>query len=195
MEGKNSMIGLLTGIIRNNQTSPLIVDVSGVGYLVSVPEKLLSSLIVDQKQTLHIHTHVRDDALELFGFTTYEDLHLFELLLTVSGIGPKTALLVMNRGVNAVQKAVQDSNVDFFTDIPRLGKKNAQKIIIELKTKLGGMTDLDLSHEGPSETKQLMEALQSMGFRNHEIIIAIKKLDDTMSFEQKFRSALKLLGK
>jgi Holliday junction DNA helicase RuvA len=190
------MIGQLTGTITTNRRNPLLIDVQGVGYIVHVPEKLLSRVDPSGKQTLLIHSHIREDAFDLYGFLEESELVLFELLLTVSGIGPKTALLVIDRGADATKTAVQQSDVDFFTSIPRLGRKNAQKIIIELKTKLGATKDLDLSDSAEGETKQLMEALMDMGFHKQKVREVMGKLDPTSkTIEQKMRNALKLLGK
>jgi len=190
------MIGQLTGTIVTENRNPLIIDVSGVGYRVFVPPLELSRLPKNSIRTLTIYTSVKDDAIDLYGFLTFEELGLFELLLTVSGIGPKTGLLVINRGVELVTKAIMQSDVTFFMTIPRLGKKNAQKIIIELKSKLGSMKDLDLTESETSETKDIMDALTSMGFEKSEVLAAIKKLSpDYTTTEQKLKAALKLLGR
>jgi Holliday junction DNA helicase RuvA len=189
------MIGKLTGIIDSTTGNPLLIDVRGVGYLVHVPERYLASIKVGKPHTLFIHSHIREDVFDLYGFVSQQDLALFELLLTVSGIGPKTALVVIDRGVPAVETAVRKSDVDFFTTIPRLGTKNAQKIIIELKSKLGSSKMLNLEGES-GDTKQVMDALSSMGFDRHEIRDSVKKLDaKDISVEQKIRHALKLLGR
>lgn len=189
------MIGMLTGTVSRTTHNPIIVDVHGVGYAVHVPPHTATHLPMHGTQTFFIHTHVSDDALDLYGFLTQEELDLFTLLLTVSGIGPRTATLIMDRSASAIQTAIMTSDVDFFTTIPRLGRKNAQKIIIELKSKLGSTKDLDLSDESEGETKQLLDALLSMGFARSEIIGAIKKLDKTdVTIEQKIRHALKNLG-
>lgn len=189
------MIGRLTGIIESNKTNPIIIDVHGVGYLVHVPERYMATIRTGKQHALFIHSHIREDAFDLYGFASLPDLALFELLLTVSGIGPKTALVVIDRGVDAVENAVRKSDVDFFTTIPRLGTKNAQKIIIELKSKLGSSSMLNLEGES-GDTKQVIEALTSMGFDRHEIREVIKKLDTKdISIEQKIRHALRLLGK
>jgi len=183
------MIGKLTGIIETNTTNPLIIDIHGVGYLVHVPEKFLTHINIGKQHTLFIHSHIREDAYDLYGFESKQDLIFFELLLTVSGVGPKTALLVIDHGVESVESAVQKGDVEFFTSIPRLGTKNAQKIIIELKGKL------DLT-ESSGDTKQIIDALSGMGFDKHEIRGALKKLDTKdISIEQKIKHALKLLGK
>ncbi|MCX6791976.1 MAG: Holliday junction branch migration protein RuvA [Candidatus Gottesmanbacteria bacterium] len=190
------MIGRLTGTIDSHINNPLIIDVHGVGYVVRVPERYLASIKPGRQHTLLIHSHIREDAFDLYGFASKRELVLFELLLTVSGIGPKTALNVVDRGVESVEDSVRKSDVDFFTTIPRLGTKNAQKIIIELKSKLGSSHMLDLTGADSSETKQIVEALTSMGFDKQEIREALKKLDTKdVTVEQKIRHALKLLGK
>lgn len=170
--------------------------VNGVGYSVHVPAKLMSQFKKDDKKTLFVHTHVREDALDLYGFTDIKELDLFNLLLEVSGVGPKTALLVIDHGVDPVINAVSTSDVEFFQTIPRLGKKNAQKIIIELKSKLGSIKELDLSGGESGETKEVLEALSSMGFEKKEILLALKKLDEKdVTIEQKIRKALRFIGK
>ena len=186
------MIGLLKGTIAKRK-NPMILLVGGVGYAVHVPEGIVSHTHQNEECTLYTHTHVTDDAITLFGFTKEEDLALFELLLTVSGIGPKTALAIIDRGALPIRKAINESDVDFFTMIPRLGKKNAQKIIIELRTKLGSIAELDLTADN-SETKQIRDALESMGFARGEIMEALKT-DKGTTVEEKIREALKFLGK
>ncbi len=188
------MIGFLSGSVKDKY--PTIIDVGGVGYLVHVPDRTSEHLTVNSSCQLYIHTHVREDALDLYGFATKEELRLFELLLTVSGVGPRTGLTILNRGVSEIEKAVRESDVEFFTMIPRLGRKNAQKIIIELKNKLGSVHDLDLKETDNGETKQVIEALLSMGFAKGEVAGTIKKLGATeISVEQKIRRALQLLGR
>ena len=186
------MIGLLKGTVHQRK-NPLIVLVGGVGYSVNVPEGVVSHTRQNEQCTLSIHTHVTDDAISLYGFTKEEDLMLFELLLTVGGIGPKTALAIIDRGSQHVQNAISKSDVDFFTTIPRLGKKNAQKIIIELRSKLGSIAELDLAGDD-SETKQIRLALESMGFGRGEILEALKNVKGVTT-EEKIREALKYLGK
>lgn len=170
--------------------------VGGVGYAVSVPERVGQILGAGQKHTLYIHMRVEDERIALYGFPTSVELALFELLLTVSGVGPRTALAIINRGESPVREAVQKSDVAFFTTIPRVGTKNAQKIIIELKSKLGSSRELDLSDESIGETNQVLEALLSMGFERNEAIRALRKLDDRdITLADKIRHALQLLGR
>lgn len=187
------MIGALTGSVFTNNKNPIILFVGGVGYAVHIPVRVTRELTAEKIYTLFIHTHVREDALDLYGFLTQEDLALFELLLDVSGIGPRTALAVLDRGAESVRHAIVEGDVDFFVTIPRLGRKNAQKIIIELKSKLGSLTDLDLSDDAQSETKQLFDALLSMGFDRKEAISIVKKVPSALPLEEKIRTALQLL--
>lgn len=190
------MIGALKGTVLAKNRNPLILMVGDVGYAVSVPQQLWNELHLGDKVLLYVYTYVREDALNLYGFNTPQDLELFELLQTVSGIGPRTAITIIDRGASAIQKAVAGGDVEFFTTIPRLGKKNAQKIIIELKNKLGAGGELDLSGEATSETKEIIEALLSMGFGRQEAIGAIKNLDASdATLAQKIKHALKLLAK
>ena len=92
------MIAQLKGTIISNTSNPIVIDVSGVGYGVYMPQSMAANLKLGTVSTIFIHTHVREDALQLFGFLTRDDQRIFELLVTVSGVGPKTALTVMDRG-------------------------------------------------------------------------------------------------
>jgi len=190
------MIGALNGTVHTIKKNPILFFAGDVGYAVSITDSLAKKLTPGKKTFLYIHTHIREDAFDLFGFSSEEELALFELLLTVSGVGPKTALLVLNGGEEAIKHAVQTGNVDFFTSIPRLGKKNAQKIIIELKNKLGSIGELDLRDDHSEETDEMVDALVSMGFVKKEVLAIIKKIPSSeTTVEQKLKSALKLLGK
>ncbi len=191
------MIGALTGTVFSSSRNPLILMVGGVGYRVFITEKLGSLVKTNETITLFTHLHVREDALDLYGFGQPEELALFALLITVSGIGPRTGLAIISRGVTPIQKAVTSSDVTFFTTIPRVGKKNAQKIIIELKTKLGSIADLNLAENLGDETKDVLDALTGMGFGRSEVLEAIKNLNPEVQegVEEKIRHALRLLGK
>jgi len=188
------MIAQLTGTVVRSIRNPLILDVHGVGYAVWVPQYMLQTTAPGQIHTVMTHTYVREDALMLYGFASDEELTLFNLLLTVSGIGPKTALAVLDQGSSAIRTAIATADVEFFMAIPRLGKKNAQKIIIELKTKLHSPADLDLSAQESTDAKQITAALIAMGFDKKEAMEAMKKLPLEGTIEQKLKFALKMLG-
>lgn len=191
------MIGLLNGSVVYKTNTSIILDVSGVGYKVLVPDSILASLTLNQEHVhLFIYTHVREESLDLYGFQSPEDLRLFEYLIGVSGVGPKSALGVFSIGNRSdIIRAIATGNVEFFTSVPRLGKKNAQKIIIELKSKLGSTQDLDLSG-GEVENSDVIEALQGFGFSKQEAQKALNALNGQAATpEEQIRLALKYLGK
>lgn len=190
------MISYLKGTIKIKGSGYVIILVGGVGYKVFVPQDLLSSVKIDKPFSIFTYTHVREDALNLYGFSTQEDLALFELFLKVSGIGPKLALSIFaSAKVEKIKQAIIKGDVEFFTSIPRLGRKNAQKIIIELRSKLGSLDELDLTYES-DETKQIVEALKSFGFNIKEAKEAVKATrEEKGNTSDKIRQALKWLGK
>lgn len=191
------MIGSLKGIVEIIDASFVLIDVNGVGYKVLVSSSLLSKLRIGDLIKLFTHTHVREDVLDLYGFLEILDLKLFELLISVSGVGPKTALGIFSVGPQEeIIKAITTGNTEFFTGVPRLGKKNAQKIIIELKSKLGSVTDFDLNSLGGGENKEVFDALKNFGFSAKEVREAIKNIKAKgATVEEKVKLALKQLGK
>lgn len=190
------MISYLSGAIKFKTSSFLTLLTSGVGYKVYVPANIITDSKLNQPLSLFIHTHVKEDTLDLYGFTGSEDLALFELLLGVSGIGPKIAISIFGSGkLPKIKEAIVKGDVDFFTSVPRLGRKNAQKIIIELRPKLGSLGELDLTSEG-GESKEILDALKSFGFSALEAKEALKSIRDFEgSTSDKIRQALKYLGK
>lgn len=190
------MIGQLIGKPKEGYEGTIIIDAGGVGYQVRVPVRLNDQVMARPYATLYIHTHVREDALDLYGFITKEELQLFKMLINVSGIGPKTAINILNMDASKIKQAVLESDISFFTQIPKVGTKNAQKIIIELKTKLGSLKELDLSGKTGEEVKDMVDALVGMGFSHKESLAAVKQLPkDVVQLEDKIRLALKLLRK
>lgn len=187
------MIGFLTGTVQK-LTNSVILHVNGVGYRVEIGHSLMNSLQHDQTSSLFIYTHVREDALKLFGFASEQDLSLFELVLSVSGVGPKTALALVDAGTNRLVSAVQNANVSFFKSIPRVGKKLAQKIIIELKSKLGGLKELELGPLSDNE-RDVLEGLKNLGFDENHIQQVLNDMDRTQSVEKMLKEAVKKLSK
>lgn len=169
------MIGYLRGtpVI---QSPDLLIIVQGVGYRVKVGSATMAAAAGVTDLELHIYTHVREDALELFGFSDLSQRGMFELLLSVSGVGPRTALALSDLGSDQIVTAVQQADVQTFSSVPRVGKKLAQKIIIELKSKLGDLQDLNL---GPTSNAQrdVQDALLTLGFNEREIREATSGMD------------------
>jgi len=192
------MIGTLKGVIEYREDPFLIIDVNGVGYKVLVPTSVLSKINgTGDAIKLYTHTHVREDLLELYGFIDPADLKVFSLLIGVSGVGCRTALGIFSVGTRGdIIQAISTGDVTFFTSVPRLGKKNGQKIIIELKNKLGATGDINLSDDNGLEQQELINALKGFGFSQREAQEAIRGLNGKgETIEEKVRLALKNLGK
>lgn len=187
------MIGYLSGTVRFVRQQSAIIETGGVGYLVYLGSTFLGNVSPGSEISIFIHTVVKDDAIDLYGFSDERAIRLFEHLLSVSGVGPKTALTVVDRGVSAVEAAVIAGDVAFFTGIPRLGKKNAQKIIIDLKSKLGSLGDLDLNRNDDRD-QELVSALLSMGFRKSEVTETVTRIDPTLPLPERIRLSLRQMG-
>jgi Holliday junction DNA helicase RuvA len=132
------MIGRLSGIIAASRPDEVIVDVAGVGYRVHIPLSTFYMLVnAAGVVTLHIHTHVREEAIQLFGFWTEEERTAFQRLIAVSGIGPKIALSVLSGiGVGDLERAVDDGDRGVLERIPGIGRKTAERVILELRGRL-----------------------------------------------------------
>ena len=191
------MIGALKGTVDFLDKPFMVIDVNGVGYKVLISDSFYSKLTPGEKVKVYTYTHVREDALELFGFREIEDLKLFENLISVSGIGPKTALNIFSFGQRSdIVEAILKGDVSFFSSVPRLGTKNAQKIIIELKNKMGSTVDLDLSGKEQAENDEVVAALKNFGFTVSEAQKALREIKGKeLKPEEKIRLALKNLSR
>lgn len=189
-----SMIGYLSGTVKLT-TKSLLVVCNGVGYVVLVTQSTKLQVSSNKEVQLFIHSHIKEDAFDLYGFLTETEKELFLKLIGVDGVGPKTALGIMNRGVEEIVRAVRSADVAFFTSVPRVGKKSAQKIIIELRTKLGAGIDLDLS-EPEGKEKEVLEALISLGFSENEGRKVMQSFDiEPMRLEDAVKKAIQLLSR
>ncbi len=186
------MIGWLSGKLLAVDKDRIIVDANGVGYQVLPSAGVARNKVkIGEEIKLFIYTHVREDQLALFGFSNLEEKQMFELLLSVSGVGPKSALAVLSRGnPDEVREAVANADVEFFQSVPGLGKKTAQRIIVDLKSKLGDVQDLDLSGGNEAAVKELILALKSMGFSSDEARSAVKKVDLELPLDKQIKLAL-----
>jgi Holliday junction DNA helicase RuvA len=199
------MIAQLRGRLLQKQPNRLIVDVNGVGYDVHVP--LSTFYVLDElgdEVTLRIHTHVREDALLLYGFATSLELQIFERLISVSGIGPKLALAVLS-GIepNELVSAIRTANVARLTGIPGIGKKIAERIGLELKDKMASFLPAEAAASPAADDSEalrtdLLSALMNLGYHRplaeRAINQALKKADGA-SFEQSLKHALRELAK
>lgn len=184
------MIGYLSGKILFKEGNSLVIEAGGVGWEVFIPLFLWQNVHKGDEIGLHIYTHVREDEIKLFGFSAKANKEIFTHLISVSGIGPKLALNVLSqaKGSGAIVRAVEKADVEFFTSIKGLGKKGSQRIIVDLKSKIGGIADLEFESEQDTD---LLEALKGLGFSGEEIKKATKGIKKDLSLEEKIKMALR----
>ncbi len=194
------MYAYLKGRIERVAPCSVELDVNGVGYEVAIPLSTYSRLPgQDGTVKLFTHMHVREDVMSLFGFLTIEERELFRLLLAISGIGPKVALSVLSHmNPEEFLNAVRGHDVDALTRVSGVGKKSAQRIILELKSRVGEDAELDsilgLKTEAPSRT-EVVQALIALGCRQKEAAEAARKAEQELpvnaSIEELVKGALK----
>ena len=185
------MIGSLSGSITHKQGQELWLEVGGIGYRVFCGEKLLARTILGQELKLWIHTRVREDALELFGFEDIASLNIFERLLDASGVGPKTALAIVGTSSGeAIAQAIATADVDFFRQFKGVGAKGAQRIIVDLKNKVGDFGAL-FDGNGENNQDEALEALLQLGFDRKSALATLKNIDGALPVEERLKQALK----
>jgi Holliday junction DNA helicase RuvA len=172
------MIGSLTGTVTTLliDKSSIILTVQGVGYLVYTPSQTLASIRTGAELSLYTHLAVRETALDLYGFTTLDEKHFFEILIGISGVGPKSALSILSLAdVPTLHNAIAENNTDYLTKVSGIGKKLAQKIVLELKDKIG---TVELTGtQSHSDDASVIEALEAMGYKQAEAREVVKQLD------------------
>lgn len=191
------MIAFLTGRIAHKAAGYALLDVGGVGYRLNMTTGSLAALPAEGDEvTVHTYLHVREDELTLFGFEGVAEREAFERLLGVSGVGPKVALATLSSlTADALAAAVETSDVATVSSVPGIGKKTAQRIILELAGKLGG---LDVAASGGASSgaavAETTDALLAMGFSAAEVGAALKGAKSGSDAQALLRHALKRLG-
>lgn len=199
------MIGSLKGTVAQLEAEYCIVDTAGgVGYRVFMPSAHLAQLVLGKEVRIHVHTAVREDAILLYGFLSREYYDLFEILLTVSGVGPKMALGILSAiKPDAFYTAVSNKDIKMLVKLPGVGKKTAERMLLELKDKVSGSSDSDdvvqeiAEAGGSGAVAEAIEALVSLGYSNSEIMPVLKEITDcaSLSREAILRQALKLFAR
>jgi len=186
------MIGSIRGKIILKQERFVIVEAHGVGYKVSLSPDTISKLKDAEESFFYIHTHIREDAFDLYGFIDYEELEFFEMLINVSGIGPKGALAILTvANTDTLKRAIKTSDLPYLTKISGIGKKTAEKMVIELRDKIG-----EVATKGNlREELDALEALKSLGYSQNEARETLKRVSPELDTNKKIREALKILGK
>jgi Holliday junction DNA helicase RuvA len=180
------VIARLRGTVAARSPAGLLIDVGGVGYLVAATPRVTAR--VGEEATVEIHTHVREDALQLYGFASTDERDLFELLLGVSGIGPKVALAIVSGSPPAeLRRAIARDDLARFEAIPGIGRKTAQRVVMELKDKLGA-PELDAT---VGEGFEARDALVALGWNVIDADRVLGEIDDSLSTEEQVRQALR----
>jgi Holliday junction DNA helicase RuvA len=196
------MIGLLRGRLLEKRPNQVILDVSGVGYLVAVPLSTYAALgDLHAEVTLLIHTHVREDALALYGFLSAREKHFFELLLGASGVGPSLALKILSgMNVEELVPAIRTGDLARLTKIPGVGRKTAERMVVELKDKLEAVA-IETERPAPSSPAgveaDVKSALLNLGYDERTADAALaeaKRETGTSNFEKLLRVTLAALS-
>lgn len=185
------MIGSIKGKIIFKTDKYLIVETGGVGYKINVsPDASLMVFKISKEVFLWIHTHIREDAMDLYGFLDIKELEFFEMLISVSGIGPRSGLAILGiASIETLRKAIGTSDTSYLTKISGIGRKTAEKIVIELRDKMGK----EESDGSLQEEMDTLEALKALGYSQNEAREALKQTKATDT-NTKIKEALKILG-
>jgi len=201
------MFALITGKLAHKSASEVIVDVGGIGYQVYIPLSTFYELPeTGDHVSFHIHTHVKEDAIQLFGFRSHEEKSTFKLMIQVSGIGPKLAINVLS-GISAPElaRAVSGGDLARLVTIPGIGKKTAERMVLELKDKFSKLVKEEMA--GPAMTQvpddilmnDALSALENLGYKQPVAKKALEQvrgsLDGDLTIEELLKLALKFLAK
>lgn len=197
------MIGYLKGIVTHIFREYCFIDVHGVGYRVFVPASTMEKLTIGRETTVFTYMSVREDAILLYGFATQDEYELFMLLISVNGVGPKVALGILSAAnPDGFRLAVHQKNMKVLTKMPGIGKKTAERIVLELQDKIGPVDDgavADLSVPAAAASQgiaaETLAALVSLGYSEQEVLPVVEaKADTCQTVEQLLKEALKALG-
>jgi len=173
------LIGFLTGKIISAKPTQLLLDVNGVGYTVSISINTFEKISGKETASLHIYTNVKEDSISLFGFFTEAEKEMFEILISVSGVGPKSALgLLSGISVENLKHAIIEENVSRIVAVPGIGRKTAERLILELKSKVTEIEEDELAAH-PSSKQEAISALTTLGYNIKFAEIAVIKILST----------------
>ena len=194
------MIGRISGTLLEKHPPLVLVDVGGVGYEIDVPMSTFYNLpAIGEKIALHTQLIVREDAHQLYGFSTHDERAAFRQLLKISGVGPKLALTILSgMSVAELSHVVAAQEVGRLTKIPGIGKKTAERLLLELRDKLPGAAAALLSsgaEPGPVARNDVLDALLALGYNEREASWAVKQLPVNLDVSDSIRQALKFLSK
>ncbi len=189
------MIALLRGTVAFRSLKHVIVDVGGVGYQVFMSDTDLGRVGIEGSHiALHTHLHVREDVMDLYGFFSRAELTFFLQLISISGIGPRSALGILGVGpVDQLQRAIAAGDMRHLTKVAGIGKKTAEKVVLELRDKLSGGAEHVMYTSGDADA---LEALISLGYSGEEARDALRGIpSDVIEIKKRVQMALRSLGK
>ena len=179
----------MIGIVVEYDKNCIILENNKIGYLINVANPY--SFKLNEEKKVYLYNHIKEDENSLYGFKSMEEKDLFLKLINVKGIGPKMAMPIFAGGnIKGVYDAINSDNVTYLTRFPKIGDKVAKQIILDLKGKLTTQTDLF-----QYDSKELIEVLESLGYKSGDIKKVISKVNNDLSLEEQIKEALKLLGK
>ena len=186
--GCGRMYSYIVGIVTLYEKNCIVIENNKIGYLINVSNPY--SYKIDEEVKVFVYNHIKEDENSLYGFKSLEEKELFLKLINVKGIGPKMALPLLNNNIDEIYNAINNGDYKYLTKFPKIGEKVAKQIILDLKGKLDVNANIDNTN-----TKELIEVLESLGYKSVDIKKIINKIDDNISLEDKIKEALKLLGK
>lgn len=189
------MIARLEGIIVYKDEKSLIIDISGVGYKISVTSENIENAILGEHTSFWIYTAVRENSIDLYGFKNTNELSFFELLLDVSGIGPKSALSILGiASIDTLKRAIATGDTSYLNKVSGIGKKTAEKIVVELRDKLSDYKNDD-SVGSLKDESDILEALKSLGYSQNQARDALKEIPpDIIGTNARIKEALRILS-
>ena len=189
------MISWIKGKIIHINDKYLILSSNNVGYKVFISEKTYFKIKDKEETELYTHTHVREDMLDLYGFGTLDEMNFFEAVLSVSGIGPKVGLAILAQGpVSEIKRAIASGDILFFNAVSGIGKKKAERFIMELKDKIEVILP-EKESVNLKDSEEVVEALKQLGYSNKEAIEIVRQTPDNLKrAEDKITWALKNIG-
>jgi len=176
------MIAFLSGCLREILVKSVILDCNGVGYEVFVSTGFLCELTKDEAVSVYVHTHVREDQLVLYGFSTFAERSFFQQLIGISGIGPKTGLEMLNQPIDQLKSAIVNEDADYVARTPGIGKKTANRLIMELKGKIDAISISPVSARRLEMTvrDEVLVALEGLGYRQQQVLRVLDKLPEEL---------------
>lgn len=192
------MIAALKGTVLDVGSASAVIDVGGIGFSVFVTPSTLGALREGHEARLHTSLVVREDSMTLFGFTELDEREVFEILQTVTGVGPKLAMTIIGTlAPDPLRKAVANADLAALTKVPGVGKKVAQRLVLEIGTKLGEVRHTIVDNETAAEADDVVQALIGLGWNEREAREAVTQAEEKLpggSVPELLRASLQLLG-